>query len=362
MTLQPSPGNHNTLLAPPALNDGIGVSTPEQVGLQRTRLQSLLDHLRADPFPDLHSLLVWRRGRLALEVYFNAASCDDLHDVRSVGKSVTGALLGIALDRQALASIDQPMLHFFPDHPASKSKNEWLKRITVRHLLEMRSGFDADENRPESVGYEDKLAAAQDWLEFALQVPVRCQPGSAWAYASLNTMLVGRIVEVATGRDLQDVADEWLFRPLGIRSYQWERTPDGHIIGQGNLWLRGRDALKFGLLYLHHGRWQDKQLISQRWVKESTRLHTPLVLENYVGYGYQWWRGAVRWGEQEVEFAFASGNGGQKIVVVEELEMVIVITSAAYGLGRGQQRSHTIIRDLLQAVAWSASAQAGGAP
>ena len=362
MTRPPSPGNHTTFLAPPALNDGIAVGTSEQVGLQPSRLQSLLDRLRADPFADLHSLLVWRRGRLALEAYFNGASADGLHDVRSVGKSVTSALLGIALDQQALASIDQPMLHFFPDHPPPKSDNAWLKHITVRHLLEMRSGFDADEDRPESVGYEDNLVAARDWLQFALQVPVTRAPGSAWAYASLNTMLLGRIVEAATGRDLQDVADECLFRPLGIRSYHWERTPDGHIVGQGNLWLRGRDALKFGMLYMHHGRWHDQQLLSRRWVEESTRLRTPLALDNYVGYGYQWWRGSEPSGDQQVEFAFASGNGGQKIAVVDALEMVIVITSTAYGLGRGQQRSHSIIRDLLQAVAWGDSAQAARAP
>ena len=344
------------LLAPPALNDGIAVGTPEQVGLQPARLQSLLDRLRADPFPDLHSLLVWRRGHLVLERYFNGASGDDLHDVRSVGKSVTSALVGIALDQQALASIDQPMLSFFPDHRPPKRANAWLARITVRHLLEMRSGFDADEDRPESVGYEDNLAAAQDWLQFALQVPVTRAPGSAWAYASLNTMLLGRIVEAATGRDVQAVADAFLFRPLGITSYHWERSPDGHIVGQGNLWLRGRDALKFGMVYLRHGHWHGEQLLSPRWVEESTRLRTPLALNNYSGYGYQWWRGSGLSGDHQVEFAFASGNGGQKIVVVDALEMVIVITSTAYGLGRGQRRSHSIIRDVLQAVAWDTRA------
>jgi CubicO group peptidase (beta-lactamase class C family) len=339
-------------LVPPALNDGIAVGTPEQVGLQPARLQSLLDRLQLDPFPDLHSLLVWRRGQLVLERYFNGASRDDLHDVRSAGKSVTSALVGIALDQQALASIDHPMLSFFPDHRPPQRANAWIERISVRHLLEMRSGFDADEERPESAGYEDKLAAAQDWLQFALQVPVTRAPGSAWAYASLNTMLLGRIVEAATGRDVQAVAEEFLFAPLGITSYQWERAPDGHIVGQGNLWVRGRDALKFGLLYLHHGQWHDQQVLSPRWVEESTRLRTPLALDNYVGYGYQWWRGLELSGDHQVEFAFASGNGGQKIVVVDALEMVIVITSTAYGLGRGQQRSHSIIRDLLQAVVW----------
>jgi CubicO group peptidase (beta-lactamase class C family) len=163
-------------------------------------------------------------------------------------------------------------------------------------------------------------------------------------------MLLGRIVEAATGRDMQAIAEEFLFRPLGITSYQWERAPDSHIVGQGNLWLCGRDALKFGLVYLHHGRWHDKQVLSRCWVAESTRLRTPLALDNNVGYGYQWWRGSQRSGDHQVEFAFASGNGGQKIVVLDAVEMVIVITSTAYGLGRGQQRSHAIIRDLLQAV------------
>jgi CubicO group peptidase (beta-lactamase class C family) len=149
---------------------------------------------------------------------------------------------------------------------------------------------------------------------------------------------------------VQAIADAFLFGPLGITSYQWERAPDGHIVGQGNLSLRGRDALKFGLMYLHGGRWHDQQVLAAGWVEESLRLRTPLALDNYVGYGYQWWRGSAQSGDQQVEFAFASGNGGQKIVVVDALEMVIVITSTAYGLGRGQQRSHAIIRDVFQAL------------
>jgi len=142
------------------LNDGIAVDTPEQAGFALSRLQALLDRLQRDSFPDPHSLLVWRRGYLALERYFNSASRDDLHDVRSAGKSVTSALVGIALEQQALASLDLPMLSFFPDHRPLLQANASLKRITVRHLLEMRSGFDADEDRPASAGYEDKLAAA----------------------------------------------------------------------------------------------------------------------------------------------------------------------------------------------------------
>jgi hypothetical protein len=171
---------------------------------------------------------------------------------RRATQRATGFVTG---DKRATNASQQLPARLFPDHPTPEQDNEWLKRITVRHLLEMRSGFDADEDRPESVGHEDKLAAARDWLQFALQVPVTCAPGSAWAYASLNAMLLGRIVETASSGDLQAV-----------------------------------------------------------------------------------------------------------IVVVDNLEMVIVITSAAYGLGRGQQRSHIIIREVIQAVDWGESAQAGGAP
>src|SRR5437868_6134165 len=110
---------------PATLNDGIAVGTPEQIGLVLSRLQALLDRLQRDPFPDLHSLLVWRRGQLVLEWYFNGASRDDLHDVRSAGKSVTSALAGIALEQQALTSLDLPMLSFFPDHRPLPRANSW---------------------------------------------------------------------------------------------------------------------------------------------------------------------------------------------------------------------------------------------
>jgi CubicO group peptidase (beta-lactamase class C family) len=301
--------------------------------------------------------LVARQNQLVFEAYFNGSDRETPHDIRSAAKSITGTLVGLALHGGRIRSLDAPVLEFLNEYEPGTSASTGKSNVTIRHLLEMTSGFDADEDDPQTAGSEDRMEATQDWVRFALNVPMAAPAGKRWAYASINTVLLGQVVSSATGRDLEDYANEKLFAPLEFRRYHWRRGPQGHVVAQGNFAVRPRDLLKFGLLFLGRGRWRDQQLVPRRWVDEAT---IPRIRfshdrgagygELYKGYAYHWWTGEEQIGALTVPLYFASGNGGQRLFVVPDVDVAVVVTSSAYGLGSAHRRSHALLRQILTAV------------
>lgn len=335
------------------------IAAPADVGLRTADLTSLVETARRDARKDLRSLLVARRGRLVLEEYFNDTDRETLQDVRSAAKSITGTLIGIALHEKRIASLDASLVSFFPAQTANDARAD-RDRVTVRHLLQMRSGFDADDwnDDPNSPGTESRMERAADRLIFGLQVPMAARPGERWQYSSVNTMLLGRIVSVTTGRDLAAYADEKLFTPLGFTRWEWRRDGQGQVVPQGNLSLRARDLLKFGLLFQQRGRWRGRQLVPETWIEEATVSRSALPTDAatglgtlYKGYGYQWWTGATTTARGTRSYYFASGNGGQRVFVVPTLDLVVVVTSSAYNRGYAHRRAHMMFERVLAAVA-----------
>jgi CubicO group peptidase (beta-lactamase class C family) len=344
-------------LKPPSLNDGIEVGTPEEVSLRPEVLTAALTAARGDPDRDLSSLLVARRGRLVVEAYFNGANRQTPHDIRSAAKSITGTLVGIALNEGRIRSLDQPFLDFLGG--PGKAADPGQATVTIRHLLEMRSGIAgaSDWDLPEPASAENRMAASLDWLRYALSLPMAVRPGERFAYASLNTMILGRVVQAATGVDLEAYAREKLFAPLQFGRYEWERDNLGQVVAQGSLHLRPRDLIKVGLLYLQGGRWGNSQIVPIAWIDEATRpRHTlppdPATGQGdlYTGYGYHWWTVEERLEGGRIPVYLASGNGGQKLFVAPLLELAMVVTSSAYNRARAHRRSHALFRQILTAT------------
>jgi CubicO group peptidase (beta-lactamase class C family) len=295
---------------------------------------------------------------LVLEAYFNGGDADKPRDIRSVAKTITGTLVGIAHHEGQLDSLDNPILTLFPNVPESAKDSKRVK-ITTRHLLEMRSGFDADDwwENPNSAGTETRMEAATDRLSFALKLPLSTFPGTRWQYSNVNTMLLGRVVSAVTKRDLLDYAEEKLFGPLGFGPHHWRRDPQGNVVAQGNLSLRSRDLLKFGLLFQQGGRWNGRQLVPKSWIDKATRPHGALprdpttgLGDMFQGYGLHWWTAEVSTASSKHSFYFASGNGGQRVVVVPSLDLVVVVTSAAYNRGYAHRRAHRILTRIIAAA------------
>jgi len=310
-------------------------------------VEKLFNDLERDPARDLRGIVATRHGCLETERYFNGDGPQTVRDIRSATKSITSTLVGIAIQRHLIPGVDEPIANLLPKGmPAAQ------QRIRVRDLLTMRSGLDADDDDAESRGNENRLDASSGWIPFAYSVPMKYAPGERYVYSSLNAFLAGSVVEQVSGMPLQRFAQEYLFGPLGITQFSWRRGPQGEGVGQGNLSISARDMTKIGFLFLNGGRIDQRQIVDRAWVVEAL---SPLVniagVDPYAdSYGYMWYTKRYDRAGQSIVVHFASGNGGNKIYVVPRYDLVVAITSTAYGKGYGQRRSEQVLLRLLDAT------------
>ena len=320
---------------------------PEDGGLNAEMLRSLFQDLTKDPHKDLKGVVVVRHGKLVAEAYFNGDSVDTLHDIRSATKSITAILVGIALQRHLIASVNDSISSYLPGLP-----RDGKQEITIRDLLNMRSGLDADDEDSSTPGNEDRLDASTDWIKSVYSVPVTAKPGEHYNYCSINAFIAGAIVENATRMPLDAFAKQTLFDPLGIRKFKWRQVPVNRITGQGNLYITTRDEARIGELILHNGIFNGHRIVAHDWVEASVASQVPIsAFDPYADfYGYMWYTKAENVGKRNIAVHFASGNGGNKIYVVPDLDMVVAVTSGAYHHGYGQVRSQDILLKVLSTV------------
>jgi CubicO group peptidase (beta-lactamase class C family) len=317
----------------PLVRDDWPASTPAEQGLDSRLVAEM--YLNAAELETLYSLLVIKNGYLVAEDYFNEGSVDQKDRLQSVTKSYTSALVGIALEQGCLSSVDQKLLEFFPE-VAGRISDPRKEQITVRNLLEMRAGYPSEE---ESQALWDGLLSGH-YPPLIEEFPLVSDPGTRFHYSNLSSNWLGIIVDRSCGMNLKAYAEEHLFSPLEVAPGEWGQDAEGHNNGCGDLHLSARDAAKFGLLYLNDGVYEGNQIIPANWVEDS--LQTYSVNEAFVksigdfrdiGYGYQWW--SANAGDYLVNFAW--GHGGQLIVLVDELDMVIVTTSYPFWLEHNDQ-------------------------
>ena len=283
-------------------------------------------------------------GQRVSEAYFNGDDATTLHDIRSATKSITATLMGIALKQGLVHSVNDPISMYLPGLPHDGKQN-----ITVRDLLTMRSGLAANDDDPLSPGNEDNLDKTSDWLKAAYAIPVKEQPGRTYVYCSLNAFLTGVIVANASRMPLDQFARKNLFDPLGIDRFDWLRAAGGQTKGQGNLSIRTRDLAAIGQMYLEEGLVRDKRVLDSGRITESWAKLVPISsTDSYADfYGYMWYFKNEPTGSTATPVHFASGNGGNKIYVVPTRDLVVAITSSAYGHGYGQRRSQSILFSIL---------------
>jgi CubicO group peptidase (beta-lactamase class C family) len=281
----------------------------------------------------LDSLLIVRDGYLIYEAYFNGYNAETLHELASVTKSWTSAILGVAQSDGYLTDLDASLAELLPEYFAG-GRHADKASITLRHLLQMRSGLEWDEDTLDTGGYggpEELLA--RDVVEWLLSFPMAHPAGTAWNYNTGNTQLVSAAFQRATGRTLAAFAAERLFTPLGIQRYDWLADESGVTIGGQNLRLTPRDTAKLGLLYLRGGQWESQQLVPADWVKQST---TPQDSAFYVPtqetlpidfYGLHWWLWHDGWFSSRSHAIAAQGYGGQDVLILPRLNLIIVTTA-----------------------------------
>lgn len=303
------------------------VSTPAEQGMDPELVAAL--YWAAEDVETIESLLVLKDGLLIAERYYGQGAVDREARVQSVTKSVTSALVGMAIEEGCLPSVDQPILAHFPELEA-EVRDPRKREITVRHLLQMRAGYPWEESSQELFdmlygGFRPHLL---------VDVPLVRDPGSGMEYSNLTSHFLSVIVSRACDTDLLDFANERLFGPLDIEPGEWIADWEGYRNGHADLHLRARDMARFGQLYLDEGRMDGSpysaQLVPEAWVRDSLRRYSEDAWSYRIGrnvqdmgYGYQWW--SARAGETPYHMAW--GHGGQQIALVDALDLVVVVTA-----------------------------------
>ncbi len=267
--------------------------------------------------PPLESMLISRGTALVAEQYFNGFDAGDFWNIKSASKSILSILVGIALQEGYLDSLDQTIDQFFPEYFEDRTASE-KRRITLRDLITMRAGLETT-----SFFNYGRWVTSSNWAYWALEQPLVSEPGTRMIYSTGNSHLLSVILTRATGVSTRDLAERYLFDPLGIERVIWPRDPQGYYFGGNNMALHPRDMLKIGELYLSNGRYQDEQIVPITWVRESTRRYVQSRFSRHWQ-GYFWW--TDRFAGYRTTFAW--GHGGQFILVVPDLDLVVVCTSS----------------------------------
>lgn len=292
-------------------------STPEQQGMDSDLLVEMLDQIQERKIK-IHSVLVVRNGYMVLEAYFDPYEKDISHVIHSATKSITSALMGIAIHEGYIDGVDHLVLDYFPQRTGS-NLDPAKQTMTIEHLLAMTSGLNWPEvNSPyiSPLNPVRQMLQSRDMVKFVLDRPMKEEPGTRFNYNSGASHLLSAIIQKATAVNALSFARKHLFESLGISDMYWPLDPDGIASGGFGLRMTPPDMAKFGYLYLNKGAWDGIQIVPAEWTERSTKRQTPSA--GYGPYGYHWWTGPRSY--------WASGFLGQRIAVIPSLEMVVVFT------------------------------------
>ncbi len=315
-----------------------------------TELKELLG---SNKYPNIDAILVAQNDKILIEEYFNDFERDSLRDTRSSFKSITSLLTGIAID-QELFTLNDEIHKFFPEW-----KNDPRGSITVKDLLEMKSGLASECFLEVGPCVEMDMFESNDWLNYILEIPLRHDPGLNWEYTSIEPQLVGVIISKTSKMNIKEFAKKYLFKPLAIKQYQWFTSPSGRGYTAGSFYMKPVDMLKIAQLVLNDGNWKGQQIVSEEWISESTNCQTDVEMSfvrfartknakySTANFGYLWYRELLQYGDIKTEVLFGSGNGGQYMMVLKDYDAAIAFSGSNYGNWRGKLPFDILLKYLI---------------
>ena len=297
----------------------------DQSGYDSPKIETAFLH--ASQIGNIKSLVVNYKGNIIKEQYWHSGGADNLHDVRSVTKSVTGLLVGMAIDKGFINSVDDPIKKYL--EPLVENFPSDKEGILIKHLLSMSSGIQWEELISVS-GYNNWVSSSNQ-VQYLLNTPMANQPGTVFTYNSAALHLLSVIVTKATGMSTKQFAEQYLFGPLGITERVWETDHQGFYNGGAGLQISPHDMIKIGELILGRGEYKGKRIVASDWIDKSTQFKISVGNSQPYSssYGYCWWLGQTG----NISYAFANGWGGQFIVVVPSLNLVVTATNQWSGVG-----------------------------
>jgi len=349
-----------------AYPDGLSAVAPSSVGISAERLGQMEQAIKAGDFKAITSVLIARHGKLAYEHYFDSDGIDGFRNTRSATKTITGMLIGAAIDRHLIPSVDAHVLDYLKDRLPIENPDARKDKITIEDFLTMSSLLECDDENSFSRGNEERMYLVEDWAKFTLDLPIRGFPdwetkpkdspyGRSWSYCTAGPTTLGVVLERAVKRPVPDFAREVLFAPLGITSVKWQFQPLGTAMTGGGLELRSRDLFKLGQLYLDGGAWSEHRILSAEWVEKSLRAHANARED--TDYGYLWWLQTFHFHARSLRSYGMYGTGGNKVLVFPDEALVVVITTTNYHVQGAAALTDKLIVDYVLEAAVSANAQ-----
>jgi len=336
---------------PEQLDDGLQTASINNNSVDSESIKGLINDIINQEYGRLESLLVLKDNTLIVEEYFYGYDRTQLHRINSCTKSITSLLLGIALEQHKSMQVDQPIFDFFPEYDSLITIEK--EQITLEHVLTMTAGFQWDETPKE-------MWETNDQFQYILSRPMESKPGKEFLYNSGCSILLGGVINYLESKHANVYAEEVLFGPMEISEYIWKTHENGTAQCDRGLSMLPRDLAKIGLLVLNDGKWQNKQLVSEEWICESTKPRVPQ--SEFSDYGYQWWhrskqnkswwKDPVHGSKNEHDMIIALGAGGQYIMVVRDQNMVIVTTSSDNNEDNGMafQKIPMVIEEIVPAI------------
>ncbi|MFC2078850.1 serine hydrolase domain-containing protein [Candidatus Bipolaricaulota bacterium] len=333
---------------PEAVVDGWPTGTLAEAGINEALVGDAIELILSGQYERVHALLIIKDGLLVLEEYFPGSAYygptnwsgaeiefnkDRIHNLASLTKSVTSVLVGAAIQNEFIESVEQSVFSFFPEYSDLLTPEN--EEITIEHLLTMTSGWEWSENTQwEAENDMYQFVTAIFPLRYVIAQPLLADPGTLWNYNGGAVTLLGKIIEKASGLDVEDFANEYLFGPLGITDYWWPDIRYNLIATHGDLKLRPRDVARIGQLMLNDGMWNNERLLPIGWVDQSIRSSYVFGpgegFYYYTDYGYLWWLLDVPIGDVIVPTYTAAGWGGQRLIVIPDFNTIVMFNGGNY--------------------------------
>lgn len=268
------------------------------------------------------SFLVIRNDSILYENYFDGYQRDKPYVVFSLTKSFVSALIGIAIDKGHIQSIDQPLADFIPEFA-----QDGRRHITIRHVLNMTSGLNRDDHG--FIWWMAEIYYTKDLTHYVTNIKQKYPPGEHFAYKSIDTQILGLCLERATNQRVSTLLNDWIWQPLGMEypAYWNLDSPGGNAKMYGGLMVTPRDLARFGRLYLNGGQWNGKQILPREWVTKTASLDTS---------DGSWWANELGWwhftsnrplGNKDL---YAIGFSGQCLYIDPDNNTIIVRTGNSY--------------------------------
>jgi CubicO group peptidase (beta-lactamase class C family) len=328
--------------APEIRDDGWCCADMAAAGINGERIIRLIREIRQGKHGDIHSFLIIKDNQLVVEEYFSENGSkhgsiitslfrNRVHHLASTTKSVTSILVGIAIDRGFINDVEDAIYQYLPEYASLFTEPK--KEIRISHMLTMTPGFQWRQFGVRDDRNDGMLMwGTDDVIQFVLQKTLETKPGEEFNYTNGVPTITGRIIKNAVRMEVTEFAEKYLFQPLGITDYLWTSYPDGSVETDGGLALRSRDLAKIGQLFVNGGEWKGQQVVSEEWVRESTRERLRFGKPMRWGYGYHWTQAESHIGNHAVQSYFVPGDGSQILAVFPDLRLVIVFTAGNYGV------------------------------